>query len=121
MDHARAAEWLDGYVAAWQSNEPEDIAALFTVDAQYRYSPWREPVEGVEAIVAAWQKDFDPPDTWRARYEPLAVDGDLVIATGETEYLEEGHTYSNMFVLRFGDEGRCREFTDWHMRHPKPQ
>jgi hypothetical protein len=25
---------------------------------------------------------------------------------------------SNLFVLAFDDDGRCREFTEWYMKHP---
>jgi hypothetical protein len=27
--------WMDGYVHAWTTNDPGDIAALFTDDANY--------------------------------------------------------------------------------------
>ncbi len=121
MDHARAAQWLTDYVAAWRASDHDQIVALFAPDATYRYSPWRDPIVGAAAIAEAWLKEPDDPDSWSAHYEPLAVDGDLVVSTGQTDYPEEGHTYSNMFVLRFDDQGRCREFTDWYMRHPKPK
>jgi len=31
--------WLDDYVAAWRSYDPEAIGALFSEDAEYRYHP----------------------------------------------------------------------------------
>jgi hypothetical protein len=39
------------------------------------------------------------------------------VATGETRYAD-GRTFSNIFVLAFDGEGRCREFTEWYMEHP---
>jgi len=48
------------------------------------------------------------------------------VATGESIYYEpDGQTertrYSNIFVCRFDDEGRCREFTERYMRRrPEP-
>jgi hypothetical protein len=26
--------------------------------------------------------------------------------------------YDNCFVIRFDDEGRCREFTEWYVKRP---
>lgn len=31
--------WLDRYLIAWQSNDPDDIRALFTEDATYAGGP----------------------------------------------------------------------------------
>jgi hypothetical protein len=107
--------WVDAYVAAWRSYE--GIAELFSADAEYRYHPYDEPLRGPDAIVADWQGDRDEPGSWEARYEPLLVDGDRAVATGETRYAD-GRTFSNIFVLAFDGEGRCREFTEWYMEHP---
>ena len=46
------------------------------------------------------------------------VDGDRAVATGETRY-DDGQTFSNLFVLAFDGDGRCREFTEWYMEHPR--
>lgn len=104
-------------MAAWESKDPDAIAALFTDDATYAYSPWKEPVRGVEAIVADWVADQDPPDSWTAAYTAAYVAGDVAIIKGETTYHEEGHRYANLFEVTFR-EGRCRSFVDWHMRMP---
>ena len=42
--------WLDRYFAAWKSNDPEDVAALFTEDAVYSYSPFRAETRGRDEI-----------------------------------------------------------------------
>ena len=69
-------------------------------------------------IVAGWLEDTDEPGSWEARYETLLVDGDRAVATGETRYAG-GRTFSNVFVLAFDEDGRCREFTEWYMEHPR--
>jgi hypothetical protein len=53
----------------------------------------------------------------------VAVDGDTVVATGTSSYRDEAggpvvRTYDNCFVLRFDDEGRCRELTEYYIRRP---
>lgn len=122
MDRTAVTSWLDGYVAAWQANDANLIRPLFSDDAVYRYHPYDEPVVGVEAIVDSWLEEPDVPDTWSARYNPVAVDGDVAVAVGMTRYQANGgqseRTYHNCFVLRFDADGRCREFTEWYIRQP---
>jgi hypothetical protein len=35
MDLESFRNWLERYFAAWGSNEPDDVAALFAEDAEY--------------------------------------------------------------------------------------
>ena len=107
--------WLDAYVEAWRTYE--GIGELFSEEAEYRYHPYDEPLRGRDAITADWLRERDGPGSWEASYELLLVDGDRAVATGETRYAE-GRTFSNIFVLAFDAEGRCREFTEWYMEHP---
>ena len=130
MDHAAAQDWLDRYVAAWLTYEPDLIAALFSEDVAYRYHPYDEPVLGRAAVVSSWLGDDTPgassrdrPGTYDASYAPVAVDGDVVVATGTSSYRDEPdgpvvRVFHNCFVMRFDDDGRCREFTEFYVRAP---
>ncbi len=131
MNRADAQAWLDRYVAAWLSYDVNDIAALFTEDVVYRYHPYDDPLVGREAVVASWLGESDSedastrdaPGTYAARYEPVAVDGDVVVATGTSSYREQPEgpvvrIYDNCFVMRFAGEGRCTEFTEYYLRRP---
>src|SRR4051812_45643531 len=97
MDHESAQGWLDRYVAAWLSYEPTAIGALFSEDVTYRYHPNDEPTVGRDAAVASWlgegsssgESSRDEPGTYEAAYSPVAVDGDVVVATGVSSYREE--------------------------------
>ena len=115
--------WLDAYVAAWHSYDPDEIGALFAEDATYRYHPWDEPVTGREAIVADWRDDQDTAGTWEAHYEPFALDGDRAVAIGESRYLRpdgsQRDLYHNVFLLRFDGDGRCTEFVEYFIEQPK--
>ena len=44
--------------------------------------------------------------------------GDRVIATGETSYAE-GRVFSNLWQMRFDADGRCAEYVEWYMEHPR--
>ena len=131
MDRAQAQTWLDRYVAAWLSYDANDIAALFSEDVAYRYHPSDESTTGREAVVASWlgegnsngASSRDAPGTYAAQYQPVAVDGDVVVATGISSYRErpEGpvvRTYHNCFVMRFDSDGNCREFTEYYHKRP---
>ena len=131
MDRQGAQAWLDRYVAAWRSYDRDDVAALFSEDIAYRYHPYDEPVVGRGAVVASWLGETgsdgastrDEPDTYDAAYAPVAVDGDTVVATGQSRYRTRPggpvvRTYENCFVLRFDDGGRCREFTEYYIERP---
>lgn len=121
MDDSRAAaeRWIEGYLRAWRSNEPDDIRALFTPDAEYRVNPWTEPLAGREAIVAGWLDRRDEPGSFTFRYEVVATDGELAFVEGETVYTR-GVTYSNLWVIRLAREGRASSFTEWWMDQSDP-
>ena len=125
MDRESVSRWLERYVDAWRSNDPEQIGALFTDDADYRYHPYDEPVRGRSAIVASWLEDPDDPRSWEAHYEPIAVDGDVAVATGRSFYKDESgaveRIYDNCYVMEFAGDGRCRSFTEWYMKRPGVQ
>ena len=70
--------WLDRYLDAWRTYDPQKIADLFSEDAEYRYHPWDEPERGRETIVRGWLEpagnasDRDAPGSYDADYEPYA-------------------------------------------------
>lgn len=120
MDRSAFQRWLDAYIAAWKSYDPAMIGALFSEDVAYRYRPMDEPVAGRQAVVADWLEQRDDPGTYQAQYEPLAIDGDVHVASGVSRYLDsEGRLideYSNIFVCHFDAAGRCTSFTDYFTR-----
>lgn len=130
MDRESAQDWLNRYLEAWMSYDPDDVAALFSEAVVYRYHPHDEPVVGRQAVVASWLGDDasdddassrDAPGTYEAEYSPVAVDGDTVVATGTSRYREAPggpvvRIYDNCFVMRFDGEGNCCEFTEYYNR-----
>lgn len=114
----RVQTWLDAYVEAWRTYDGDAIGELFGTDATYAYHPYDEPLRGRDAIVASWLSERDEPGSWEASYRPLMVQGDRAVATGETRYAD-GRTFSNLYVLRFDDDGRCVEFVEWYLEQPR--
>ena len=107
--------WIHGYVRAWNSNDPAEIGALFTKDAQYQTAPFRPPWRGRDAIVGWWLENRDEPGETAFTWQPVVVTEDVAIVAGTTTYPEE--TFSNLWVIRLTPDGQCREFTEWWMEH----
>ena len=126
MDHDQVNRWLADYVEAWKSYDRDQIAALFSAHAEYRYHPADEPIRGRDAVVGAWLGDGDHADassrdaegTYDAEYRAIAVDGNLAVATGASTYTKPEAVYDNCFVIRFDSDGRCSEFTEWFVKRP---
>ena len=125
--------WLDAYIAAWTSYEPEAIGELFTHDARYVFFPEDAPFVGREAIVKAWVAPSglasarDEPGTWEAHYEPWVTGDDgRAVAIGWTRYWTDASresladVYDNAYLLDFADDGRCRSFTEYYVRRREP-
>ncbi len=119
MDEAGVNAWVDQYVRAWNSNDPADIGGLFTDDAAYHPGPWDTPWHGRAVIVQQWLARRDEPGTTTFRHAVLAVDGNVGVVRGWTQYhTQPPRAFSNVWVIRFGDDGRCREFTEWWIQRP---
>jgi uncharacterized protein (TIGR02246 family) len=110
--------WMDGYRQAWNSNDPDDIGRLFAEDALYYTAPFRNPWRGRAAIVDGWLARKDEPGQTQFVWHPVALTGDLAVVQGATTYAEPPATYSNLWLVRLDDAGRCTEFTEWWMQHP---
>jgi len=58
IDDEIVQRWLDAYNHAWTTYDPDQIGALFTDDAEYRWHPWDERddvARGRSQIVAGWR------------------------------------------------------------------
>ena len=112
---ADVERWMDLYRAAWTSNAPDDVTALFTEDALYNTRPsGAEPWRGHAGIVVGWLEHSDEPGTWSFDWSIIGLDGDTAFVQGET-YYEDEPDYDNLWVVRLADDGRAREFTEWFM------
>jgi len=111
-------EWLDKYLLAWASNDPDDIRALFTEDATYAGNPFdTTPWTGREAIVAGWIDNKDEPGDYTFEGAPLAYADGIGFIQGRTDY-SSGDVYANLWVIGFADDGRAHSFVEWWVKPP---
>ena len=127
ITHETVQAWLDAYERAWETYDPEQIAALFSENAEYRWHPADEPVVGRDEIVRAWvapegnESSRDAAGTYLGEYRPYAVDGHRAVAIGTSTYWTDAsrskleRVYYNNWLLEFDDDGRCRSFTEYYM------
>jgi len=114
MPHADFETWIQGYIKAWTSNHPDDIAALFSEDADYYTLPFREPWSGRDTIVEEWIARDDQPGTWTFEYDWLAIEGGTGVLRGLATYTKS--TYSNIWLINLDEDGRCYEFREWWVK-----
>jgi hypothetical protein len=127
ISHEAVQAWLDAYERAWETYDPDQIAALFGERAEYRWHPADEPTVGRDEIVRAWiapdgkESSRDEPGTYLGEYRPYAVDGNKAVAIGTSTYWTDAsrstlaRLYYNNWLLEFDDDGRCSSFTEYWM------
>lgn len=111
-----AERFLDGYLDAWRTNDPDTIRSIFAADATYRSGARDlEPTVGVDAIVAQWEEDRDEPGTWSFSGAVDLQTEKAAVIRGVTTYTEgpKSGTYANVWLVRFDEQGRASEFQDW--------
>jgi uncharacterized protein (TIGR02246 family) len=124
-DREIVQRWLDAYVAAWKSYDEAEIADLWTEDAVWVY-PFGVRATGRAEITAKWmsEREIFAGKGYDAVYEPIAIDGDIVVTHGRTVFFDPGTgkvkgEFDNIWVLRFGPDGRCAEFHEWYAGRPE--
>lgn len=113
------ADWIEGYRRAWAEDDPELLLTLFTEDASYRSSPFREPDVGHEAIRAYWARAAGTQRRVEVRMGEPVVDGNVVAVEWWTtmEDADEGEvTLPGCLLLQFAGDGRCFDLREyWHL------
>jgi len=108
--------WINAYVRAWNTNDPQDIGELFAEQAVYHTAPFDPPWRGRGQIIDGWLGRKDEPGETTFDWRPVAVTDAVAVVQGTTVYPTQ--TFSNLWVIRLDEDGRCREFTEWWMQHP---
>ena len=121
IDTARIDDWLAQYRRAWASDDPEEIAGLFTADVQYFTAPYRDAIAGREAVLTWWREEKESEIPWTFECEVIAREGDRYVVRGITRYPEGeqgvGHAevFHNLWLVTVDAEGRASEFIEYWM------
>jgi ketosteroid isomerase-like protein len=111
------AAWIEEYGRAWREKDAEAVVRIFTEDAVYRSSPFREPSVGSEGIRAYWTRATGAQEDLDLRFGTPIVQGSTVVVEWWATMREGGEeiTLPGTLVLRFAADGRCEELREyWH-------
>ena len=108
-------DWVGRYLTAWRSNDPKDIAAVFTNDADAHELPYETDSEGLGEIVALWQErsTWEGTGEWTFEWEEVAINGDTFVITGVGHYPALGD-FSNLWVVTLNPDGKASTFRMWN-------
>ena len=112
--------WLAGYRRAWEEGDPEAAAALFTEDAVYHSSPFREAHLGHDGIRTYWANATGSQSGTRVLFgRPVAEDDRVAVEWWATfTDADDGEvTLPGILMLRFASDGRCAELREaWNLQ-----
>jgi uncharacterized protein (TIGR02246 family) len=112
--------WLAGYRRAWEQGDPEAAAALFTEDAVYHSSPFREAHVGHDGIRAYWANATGSQSGTRVQFGGPVVEGDRVAVEWWATFTDadDGEvTLPGILMLRFAPDGRCAALREaWNLQ-----
>ena len=118
MDRPTLQRWLDGYVAAWRSNNAAAIG-------EPRPMPSTATTPPTSPVRTRRDRRLLARGARRARHvgrvvQPFAVEV-LAGRDRRTYFGADGtpeRVYDNAFVMEFDEHGRCRAFTEWFRQRP---
>jgi SnoaL-like domain len=115
MRREQVTAWVGQYERLWRTPGTAGLAEIFTPGATYLQAPFREPVVGLPAIQRMWEQERDGPhEAFEMTSAPLAVeDGTAVVRVHVRYGPPEPHEYLDLWVIRFGADGRCVAFEEW--------
>jgi len=114
---ALMTEWLEKYKAAWEANDPEAAAVLFTDDAEYYWTPFEVPKRGRDEIAKAWADATSRQQNVHFSFDVLAVYDSSGIAHWHTSFLRmttgKHVELDGIIIAEFNGERLCHVFREW--------
>jgi len=115
VNREQVRDWVAAYERAWRAPGTGALAEIFTADASYRQGPYDDPVAGLGAIGAMWEKERDGPgEVFRMTSDVVAADGDTAVVRVEVGYGDPvRQEFRDLWIVRFAGDGRCASFEEW--------
>ena len=110
--------WIESYARAWETANEDLAASLFTEDASYLSSPFREPFRGHDEIRRYWRRGAGSQHETRVLMGRPVVDGRRVAVEWWTTMIEAGGevTLPGCLLLHLEPDGRCSDLREyWHV------
>jgi ketosteroid isomerase-like protein len=123
IDETRIRDWLAAYHHAWTTDDPQEVARLFTDDVLYYNAPFTEPLAGSDLVVEYWLEEAESGIPWSFEYQVLAQEGDLFVVRAVTTYpegtqgAETPEVFHNLWLVTLEGD-RAAEFVEYFMLVP---
>jgi ketosteroid isomerase-like protein len=117
-----AERFVEAYLRAWRTNDPDDVRAAFAPGCTYEAYPHDpDPAIGIAAILALWQEAADPPDVWDFAWTIEIETPESALVRAVTTYHsgpKEG-VFDNLWIVHLTDDGRATSFHDFWVQRPE--
>ena len=116
-----AGEWAERYARAWEQGDEDEVAVLFTENAEYRSAPFREPFRGEAEIRAYWRRGAARQREVNVRVGRPLVAGDRAAVEWWATFddPDDGEvTLPGCLLLRFAADGRCSALREYWNLEP---
>ena len=109
--------WLTGYEQAWEELDAEKAGKLFTENATYQETPYKDPFRGRSEIKNYWATVTADQSNVDFTFEVLSVSGNTGIAHWHSEFTQPSTgskvILDGIFVLEFSTGGLCKSLKEW--------
>lgn len=119
MDQNEFGDWLASYRDAWEAKDPAAAGALFSADAQYRVTPFDEPLDGRGAIEEYWADVTAGQTDPSVEVAPISYEGDTGVGQFNAQFADpDGGSVEldGVCVVTFEDDVASEFLEWWHMR-----
>jgi len=110
-----ARRWAEGYQRAWEADDPDAAASLYTPDCVFRSAPFRDPEPPAEYT----RRVFPEASATGVHFGEPVEEGDrAAVEWWATLVTPDGgeQALAGCSLLRFDDEGLVLESRDyWHL------
>ncbi len=110
-------KWIKAYGRAWETKNVEKFAGLFTEDAQYYWTPFDEPKQGVQEIADAFRSAVSRQDDIHFGRSWIHINRELGIAHWWCSFTRVPDDYTvhidGCMVIKITRAARCKEFWQW--------
>jgi hypothetical protein len=120
VDNQTFEGWVRRYGDAWEQQDADAAADLFSADAKYYETPFDSPMEGRQAVHAYSREGASMQRDIRFGYDVVATTGETGIARWTSSFTRVPSGIAvkldGVLIAQFDGEGRCTEFREWWHR-----
>lgn len=110
-------QWMIMYGEASRKNDAKASSELFSMNAKYYETPFKEPIVGRDAIYQYWKKGAQAFKDKKSIYEIIALKDNLGIARWQSNFtvIESGKQIALdcIFLAEFDEDLKCCVFREW--------